>query len=108
MTFDGARALIVGDYVTPTSGEYAGQLGPWAKVLQAAGIEPRSPLMKGIFVSYGVTWLIITSFFAQKLRWTWWAMLGAAIGTLWYLPVGTVSSLIQIALLIVKKRLSSE
>ena len=108
MTFDGARAFMLGDYVTPTTGEHTGQLGPWAKVVQAVGIEPRSPLMKGIFVSYGVAWLIITSFFAQKLRWTWWAMLMAAIGTLWYLPVGTVSSLIQIALLIVTKRLSPE
>jgi hypothetical protein len=37
MTFDGARALIVGDYVTPSSGEYAGQLGPgrtWFRPVQ--------------------------------------------------------------------------
>ena len=104
MTFDGARAFVVGDYVTPTSGEYAGQLGPWSKVAQAVGIEPRSVLMKGIFVIYGVAWLIIISSFAQKQPWTWWAMLIAAIGTLWYLPVGSASSLIQIALLIVIRR----
>jgi hypothetical protein len=28
MLFDGTRALIVGDYVTPKTGKYAGRLGP--------------------------------------------------------------------------------
>jgi hypothetical protein len=42
MAFDGARALIVGDYVTPQEGEYAGELGPWAALLESVGLEPRS------------------------------------------------------------------
>jgi hypothetical protein len=42
MVFDGARALVVGDYVTPSSGEYAGKLGPWAGLASALGVEPRS------------------------------------------------------------------
>jgi hypothetical protein len=54
MAFDGARALVVGDYVTPKTGQYAGQLGPWAKLIQAIGIEPRSTLMKSIFFIYGL------------------------------------------------------
>ena len=33
MTFDGARALIVDDYVTPKAGGYVGQLGPWTKLV---------------------------------------------------------------------------
>jgi len=37
MVFDGLRALIVGDYVTPKSGEYAGQLGTWSNVVKAIG-----------------------------------------------------------------------
>ena len=101
MAFDGTRALIVGDYVTPASGEYAGQLGPWARLVSMAGIEPRSTLMKAIFVVYGILWLIVISFFAQKQRWAWTAMMIAAVGSLWYLPFGTVSSMIQIALLVV-------
>lgn len=58
MTYDGARALRVGDYVTPRSGAYAGQLGPWHRVVSAAGIAPRSNLMKIIVVVYGVRGLI--------------------------------------------------
>jgi hypothetical protein len=41
MLFDGTRALILGDYVTPKSGEYAGRLGPWSILVKAIGIEPR-------------------------------------------------------------------
>jgi hypothetical protein len=99
MAFDGTRALIVGDYVTPKTGEHAGQLGPWKHVIRAVGIEPRSTLMKSIFAVYGFMWLIIIVCFIFKLHWSWAAMLIAAIGALWYLPFGTLSSVIQIVLL---------
>lgn len=54
--FDGLHAFMKGDYVTPSTGRHAGQLGPWSK----------------LFV---------------------------AIAGLWYLPFGTLLSLIQIVLL---------
>ena len=100
MTFDGARAFIVGDYVTPETGEYAGQLGPWAKIVSAVGIEPRSTLMKGFFVVYGLAWLFIIGCFALRFSWAWWAMLIAAAGTLWYLWTGTISGVVLISLLV--------
>jgi len=46
MAFDGTRALIVGDYIRPQTGEYAGQLGPWAKLVRKIGIAPESTFMK--------------------------------------------------------------
>ena len=33
-------ALVKGDYVTPKSGPYAGQLGPWSNVVSAS--NPRA------------------------------------------------------------------
>lgn len=39
MVFDGSRALLLGDYVTPAAGPYAGELGPWADVMRAIGID---------------------------------------------------------------------
>jgi hypothetical protein len=96
MTFDGARALTYGDYVTPKSGPYAGQLGPWHRIVSAVGIAPRSTFMKAAFVVYGVTWLVIIVAFARGASWSWAAMMGAAIGALWYLPIGTVFSLAQV------------
>ncbi len=98
--FDGARALAVGEYVTPKTGQYAGQLGPWSKVVSAIGIDPRSTLMKTIFVAYGLLWLAVIVCFILGLKWAWWAMLIAAVGSLWYLPFGTLLGLVQISLLL--------
>ncbi len=101
MLFDGVRALIVGDYVTPKGGPYAGQLGPWARLVGAIGLEPRSTIMKSIFVGYGAVWLLIVVAFAAALPWAWLAMLIAAVGSLWYLIPGTVISVVVIGLLLV-------
>jgi len=106
MMFDGARAFVVGDYVTPKTGEYAGQLGPWTKIVSAIGIEPRSTLMKTIFIVYGAVWLILIACYARGYGWAWWAMLFAAVGTLWYLWIGTVASLVIIVLLLVSAALN--
>ena len=100
LAFDGGRALIVGDYVTPGSGPSFGQLGPWSKVVSAVGIEPRSTLMKSIHLVLGIAWLVIMVCFALKLPWAWTAMLVCAVLGLWYLPFGTVLSIIQIVLLL--------
>lgn len=53
MTYDGSRALIVGDYVRPTSGEYTGQLGPWAEIVAQTGIDPEGNFMKSLFLIWG-------------------------------------------------------
>jgi hypothetical protein len=75
MLFDGTRALILGDYVTPKSGEYAGQLGPWSNLVKAIGIEPRSTLMKLIFVGYGSIALTVAVCFAFGPSWARTALL---------------------------------
>ncbi|MFQ5501389.1 MAG: hypothetical protein ACE5EQ_03700 [Phycisphaerae bacterium] len=98
--FDGAHALLTGDYVTPKTGTYAGQLGPWSMLISAVGIEPRSTLMKTIFLAYGTLWLVFIVCFIFKLSWAWWAMLAAAIGAAWYIPFGAVLSLAQVGLLL--------
>jgi hypothetical protein len=101
MAFDGTRALIVGDYVTPKTGPYAGQLGSWAKLVSTVGIEPRSTVMKSIFAVYGVAWLIVIGCFAFDVKRAGWVMFIAAAGALWYLPVGTLCSALQIVLLVI-------
>jgi hypothetical protein len=100
LAFDGSRALVVGDYVTPQSGKFAGQLGPWSKLVSAVGIEPRSTTMKLIHLVIGVVWLFLMVCFALRLPWAWWGMLACATAGLWYLPFGTVLSVIQIVLLL--------
>lgn len=100
MAFDGSRALIVGDYVTPESGRYAGQLGPWSNVVAAVGIDPRSTLMKWIFAVYGVTWITVIVAFVLDAEWARAAMVIAAAGALWYLPFGALLGIVQLAILL--------
>src|SRR5258708_39359299 len=94
MLFDGMRALMAGDYVTASSGPYAGQLGPWSGLVKAVGIEPRSALMKSIFVGYGLAALAVLVCFVIGLSWARTLLLVIAMLGLWYLPIGTVTNLI--------------
>jgi hypothetical protein len=99
LALDGGRALIVGDYFTPGSGGFAGQLGPWATVVAAVGIEPRSALMKAIHLGLGTTGLVVTAGFVSRKPWGRKGMLACALLGLWYLPFGTILSLVQVVLL---------
>ena len=97
--FDGTRALRVGDYVTPTSSRRAGQLGPWSRVVSAAGLDPRGTFIKCLHLGLGIAWLVALVAFAFRPEPGWWGVLVCAVASLWYLPVGTLSGLIVIALL---------
>ncbi len=99
LAFDGAHALVTGDYVTPRSGPHAGQLGPWSKLLAALGLDPRSLFVKWVHLVIGTAWLGAIVAFAFRVRLAWGAMLMCAIAGLWYLPFGTLISLIVIGLL---------
>ena len=99
MAFDGARALLVGDYVTPTTGQYADQLGPWSSLVEAVGIAPRSTLMKWIFVVYGAGYLLVTVAYLRERRWAWRGVVFSAVLGLWYVPFGTLINLAVIALI---------
>jgi len=104
MLFDGTRALIVGEYVTAKTGEYAGQLGPWSNLVRAAGLEPRSTLMKSIFVVNGLGILTLTAGYMLHRPWANNALLVAALLGLWYLPIGTLTNLISLILLLLTRR----
>ena len=103
MLADGLRALTVGDYFTPASGEYAGQLGPWTLLVQALGIEPRSTFMKFVFVIYGVAALIAVTGFALNQPWGRNALIAPALLGLWYLPIGTAANVVALILLFLKR-----
>ena len=100
MLFDGVHAMVTGDYVTPKTGDHAGQYGPWTLAVEAVGIDPRSTLMKWIFAGYGAAYLlIIAAYLLRRTHRTWLAMILAAAGSIWYLPFGTLLAVIQILLL---------
>jgi hypothetical protein len=101
MTFDGARGLIAGDYIRPKSGQYAGQLGPWSKLVKSVGINPESSFMKALFLIWGIIGIIITICFVMNFSWAWQGMLLLNVSSLWYLFIGTGLSALQIVLLVV-------
>ena len=99
LLFDGCHALTTGDYVTPRGGPAAGQLGPWSRVVRAAGFEPRSTVVKLVHVGLGAFWLLALAGFRWRPSLGWWGLFGAAFGTVWYLPVGTALSIVELFLL---------
>lgn len=100
MTVDGSRALIVGDYFRPETGEYVGQLGPWAVLVSAVGIDPESTLMKTIFLLWGTLGLVFTVSFAMRVKRADNTLLFFNLASFWYLVVGTLSSALQVVLLL--------
>lgn len=101
MTFDGARALLVGDYVTPRHGPHAGQLGPWHRVVGALGIPPRSTAMKCIFLGQGLAWLAILACWLAGATWGRGAMLVAAALSFWNLVAGALLGAVILLLLLI-------
>ncbi len=104
MAFDGGRALLAGDYVTPSNGPYAGQLGPWAAVVEAAGLVPRSMLVKSGFVVYGLALVVTAGGFALGRADSRRALLVLLPLGLWYLPFGTVVNVVALAVLYATRR----
>jgi hypothetical protein len=104
MLVDGTRALTVGDYFTPREGPYAGQLGPWAGLVSAIGVDPRGAPMKVAFVAFGTAWLAALAAFLRGRPSGTRALAVVAVATLWYLPVGTALSALLLLLLVVSAR----
>lgn len=100
MLFDGLHALFSGDFVTPKSGTHAGRLGPWASLLSAVGLDPRSTPVKAAFLGYAGAYLAAGIAFAARVHGAWWAVLILATLGLWYVPFGTLANLAVIGLVL--------
>ena len=101
MLLDGCRALVVGTYITPSAGDHAGQLGPWARLVDAVGMEPESTAMKLVFVVLGVLWLGLGLAVARRADSSWAGAIALAVGTLWYLVPGTVISVTVLVVMLI-------
>ena len=89
MLVDGVRKLLSGTYFGPS-------LGPWSAVVRAAGFDPQH--FGAVFAVLGAAWLVAL---AGLLTRAWWgapAAIGVGVLTLWYLPVGTLFSIVFLGL----------
>lgn len=96
MLLDGFHVLVKGKYIG------TGQPGPWSKWVSAMGLEPFA--MGAPFVVLGAAWLACTWGLAFGRTWGWIGLFACSILTLWYIPFGTVISVIIIVLLVIYRQ----
>ena len=95
LAFDGLHQRLFGDYV-----RVDGQLGPWAGLARAVGVDPLS--LGWFFIVLGLG-LIAASFgLYLRRRWGYYVGLGASALGLLYLGFGTPVALVCLALLLLK------
>ncbi len=94
MVFDAIRRLTTGDYT-----RIEGQLGPWTQVVSLVRLDPMGLPVALLFLACGVARLIATAGLALGAPRGWKATLVTALAVLWFLPIGTLLSVITIALL---------
>jgi len=92
MLIDGIYVLINGKYLGPE------KPGPWAPLLSFTGIDVFK--LGPMFIGFGVAWLVFVAGLLAGSSWAYWWGIIVALLTLWYLPFGTLISLIVLAALI--------
>ncbi|WP_295116828.1 hypothetical protein [uncultured Chitinophaga sp.] len=100
---NGAYMLLDGVYVIRT-GKYIGppQPGPWAQLFNKFNIDVFK--LGPLFIAIGAAWLIFIYSLLTYQPWAFTAGVAAAVLTLWYLPFGSVLSIIVLVLLFVNRQ----
>jgi hypothetical protein len=93
---DGMHVLVRGRYLGPETP------GPWRHVVAAVGLDPFA--IGPFFLTLGCCWLAAATALLTSSMAAWWGLLLVAAATLWYLPIGTLTSLVTIVVLIVARR----
>ena len=90
MLFDGIYVLLQGKYYGHETPGY------WSIPLAALGIDP---LQFGpVFVLIGIVWLFYVFAILTSLSWSLLLGILVSVATLWYIPFGTIISLVLLAL----------
>jgi len=95
MLFDGLHVIRKGKYFGPD------EPGLWSKIISSLGVNPFS--IGPVFVALGLAWFVSIAGLFSSSSWGWLALLLSAIATLWYVKIGTVISVLVIALLVLFK-----
>ena len=103
MLVDGSRALVSGDYFTPNTGRHAGRLGPWATLLERLGLDPRSTAVKSAFIVVGLATVVAVIGHFLGATWARPALFLVAVAGLWYLPFGTLISVLLLVALALQR-----
>lgn len=98
MLIDGMYVLKNGKYIGPA------KPGPWANIFQFFNIDVFK--LGPLFIMFGLAWLCFIAVYISNFDWAFTFGVIMCVLTLWYLPVGTVFSLLILTLLIVSRLIS--
>ena len=100
---NGAYMLLDGTYVT-LKGKYIGpeKPGPWSNLFTPFNIDVFK--LGALFIVFGLLWLTWLYGFLSGLQWSYLFGIMLSILTLWYLPVGSIFSLVILLVLIFAKK----
>lgn len=91
---DGLHRLITGDFV-----RIHGQLGPWAKLVASAGLNPMH--FGPVFILMGIVCLVAANLYLfQNREPAWKFLLVTAILSSWYVGLATFFAITQTGLLL--------
>lgn len=92
MLLDGIYVMLKGKYIGPE------RPGPWSYLFEKMGINVFK--LGPLFIVFGVLWLIWLYALWTQQNWAFTFGIVVCLLTLWYLPVGTLFSIIILLVLI--------
>ena len=96
MLLDGIFVMLKGKYIGPE------KPGPWANLFYKFDINVFK--LGPLFIVYGLAWLIFVIGLFTNQSWTYTLGIVISILSLWYLPIGTLFSLIILIILLVSRQ----
>ena len=96
MLIDGIVVLLKGRYIGPE------KPGPWASLFEKAGLNVFK--LGPLFIIFGILWLVWIYALWTNQQWTYLLGIIMSLATLWYLPFGTIISLIILCVLLFAKQ----
>src|SRR5688500_18907868 len=95
MLADGIHVLVKGKYIGPP------EPGPWAELFHALNVNVFK--LGPLFILFGLLWLLFLAGYRGRQKWGRPLGFFLSVATLWYLPVGTLFSVIVFLLLLRSK-----
>lgn len=96
MLLDGIFVMLKGKYIGPE------KPGPWANLFYKLHVNVFK--LGPLFIIYGLMWLIFLYGLLTSQAWAYKLGLAISILSLWYLPVGTLLSVVALVILLVSKQ----
>lgn len=91
MLIDGIHVMLKGKYIGPP------EPGPWANLFYKLKVDVFK--LGPLFIAFGLVWLVFVSGLWMQKSWSYPLGIAVSIFTLWYLPVGTLLSVIVLIML---------